>query len=253
MYNFRMINPNSLITFLKKTFAAQHVANGVIAVSGGIDSAVSLTLLTQALSSEHVFPLLLPYGNQNMDDARAICIFNKVPQNQWQEMNIQPAVDAIADLAHIEKHDHMRLGNVMARVRMILVYDAAKKHHALVCGTENKSEHYLGYFTRFGDSASDVEPLTTLYKTDVRMLAEQLQLPSQFLSKQPSAGLWENQTDEQELGFTYEDADKVLRQLIDEHKEPEHIHVQGIDAETISRICARVKQQAFKYNTPYTL
>lgn len=248
-----MIDANAHITFLKNTFAQQKIANAVIAVSGGIDSAVSLSLLSQALPKENIFPILLPYKNQNMDDARAICVWNKIPQLQWYAQNIEKPVQEIAALTNIRDDDHVRLGNVMARVRMILVYDCAKKLHALVCGTENKSEHYLGYFTRFGDAASDVEPIASLYKTEVRELATQLKLPAQFLSKQPSAGLWVNQTDEQELGFTYEQADAVLRQLIDEKKKSSEIIVKGIDAEIIKQIISRVEQQSFKHKTPYKL
>jgi NAD+ synthase len=158
-----MIDANAHITFLKRTFDKQGVANAVIAVSGGIDSAVSLSLLTQTLSPSHVFPILLPYKNQNMDDAQAICAWNKIP-TQWHICNIEKPVQEIAALTAIAEDD--LLGNVMARVRMILVYDFAKKHNALVCGTENKSEHYLGYFTRFGDAASDVEPIASFYKTE---------------------------------------------------------------------------------------
>lgn len=248
-----MIDANAHIAFLRNTFTQQKVANAVIAVSGGIDSAVSLTLLSQALPKENIFPILLPYNNQNMDDAQAICTWNNIPRSQWQTYNIEKPVKEITALTGITKNDHVRLGNVMARVRMILVYDCAKKLHALVCGTENKSEHYLGYFTRFGDAASDVEPIASLYKTEVRELATQLTLPAQFLSKQPSAGLWENQTDEQELGFTYEQADAVLHQLIDERKSPHSIIIKEISQEVIARIVSRVQQHAFKLEVPYSL
>lgn len=134
----------------------------------------------------------------------------------------------------------------MARTRMICVFDTAKELDALVCGTENKSEHYLGYFTRFGDAASDIEPISTLYKTQVRMAAVDLGIPEVFLTKAPSAGLWENQTDEGEMGFTYEDADRALAVLLGESTEE-------VDQNLLKKVDTVVKAQEFKRMVPYSL
>ena len=119
---------------------------------------------------------------------------------EFLERDIQPAVDTI--LQQIQDADRVRRGNVMARVRMIYLYDLAKKHTALVLGTENKTEYFLGYFTRYGDEAADIEPIRSLYKTQVQQLGQYFQLPASILNKAPSAGLWSNQTDEQEFGFS---------------------------------------------------
>ena len=148
--------------------------------------------------------------------------------------------------------DKVRLGNLMARSRMLLMYDLARQHNALVCGTENKSEHYLGYFTRFGDAASDLEPLTHLYKTQVRLLAQHLALPAVFWQKAPSAGLWAGQTDEAELGFTYQQADQVLFQLID-RKQPITAIAQltGLDEQIVTAVHNQVEKSAFKLVVPY--
>jgi NAD+ synthase len=127
---------------------------------------------------------------------------------------------------------------------MIVVFDTAKRLDALVCGTENKSEHYLGYFTRFGDSASDIEPICNLYKTQVRELVVALGLPKVFLEKAPSAGLWAGQTDEQEMGFSYEDADRALAILLGESSEQ-------IDPTTLSKVKKVMTAQAFKLEVPY--
>ena len=139
----------------------------------------------------------------------------------------------------------------MARTRMMIIYDLAKKNDALVCGTENKSEKYLGYFTRFGDEASDIEPIVHLYKTQVRQLSEFLDLPTQIQTKQPTADLWEGQTDEQELGFSYEIADRVLMQLIDEGKPGAKI--EGMDPELVAKVIQRVGQMKFKQQVPYQI
>ncbi len=140
----------------------------------------------------------------------------------------------------------LRKGNIMARARMIVVFDTAKKLDGLVCGTENKSEHYLGYFTRFGDAASDIEPISTLYKTQVQEMATFLGLPEIFTTKAPSAGLWEGQTDEKEMGFSYEDADRAVAVILGESKE-------SIDPTILNKVKALMDSQAFKLKVPYKL
>lgn len=242
-----------LVTFLKTTFTQQGIVHTVIAVSGGIDSAVSLSLLARSLPKQNIFPVLLPYGRQNMDDAKTICVWNSIPQENLVEINIKKIVDAICGQNKIPTRDKVRRGNVMARVRMIFVYDLAKAKNALVCGTENKSEYYLGYFTRFGDAASDIEPLTSLYKTQVLELAQELGIPQQILTKHPSAGLWHEQTDEEDLGFTYKQADQVLAELIDQKKKADSIVIERISPETIQRINSRVQSNRFKFEVPYTI
>lgn len=241
-----MKSPQRIVVFLKNTFQNQGKTKGIIAVSGGIDSALSLTLLTQALGPKNVFPLFLPYGDQSIEDSQFIAKWNKIPVKNWETINIKPAVDLLSQSLHVKLKDKVRLGNIMARVRMISVYDRAKSLDALVCGTENKSEHYLGYFTRFGDSASDIEPICHLYKTDVRELARQAMLPEIFLTKAPSAGLWQDQTDEAEIGFSYEEADKALKVILGESSEP-------IEESILNKVKKIVEAQAFKLHVPYGL
>ncbi len=240
-----------IINFLRSTYQKQGKKRAVMGVSGGIDSALSLTLLTQALGVEQIHPLLLPYGEQKTTDGELILNFNQIPRQNWQKFDIKPVVDAAATAAAVSEGDKVRLGNLMARARMLLIFDQAKELRALVCGTENKSEKYLGYFTRFGDEASDLEPLAHLYKTQIRELARYLQLPEEIIKKDPSAGLWPGQTDEAELGFSYELADQVLWQLIDQKKEPEEITVSGVEPAKIQAVLDQVKQTAFKHKTPY--
>lgn len=145
----------------------------------------------------------------------------------------------------------VRLGNIMARVRMIYLFDMAKAINALVVGTENKTENMLGYFTRFGDSASDLEPIASLYKTQVWEAAKILGIPEKIITKAPTAGLWENQTDEDELGFTYKEADQVLYYHFDEKLPVEKIVEKGIDRNVIEKVLETVKKNGFKQKTPY--
>lgn len=243
----------TLVAFIRSTFVQQNCSQAVIAVSGGIDSALSLTLLSKAVGIAAITPLLLPFGDQDMSDAKAICEWCGFLPEQIKIQDIASAVHEICILQSIPDADVVRRGNVMARIRMIIIFDTAKELQALVCGTENKSEHYLGYFTRFGDAASDIEPLSTLYKTEVRELAAYLGMPDSIVMKPPSAGLWLNQSDEAELGFSYTDADKILRAFIDESIPIEEISIPGISKSTIQKVCQRVISQQFKLRVPYTL
>lgn len=248
-----MTEIDEIVLFLQKTFTDAAKKNAVIAVSGGIDSALSLSLLVKAMPKERIWPILLPYERQNMEDAEAILEFWQIPVENRRTLNIASMVDAACKSLQVESSDQLRKGNLMARARMMAVFDYAKSKDALVVGTENKSEHHLGYFTRFGDEASDVEPLLTLYKTQVRQLAKELNLPGIFLEKAPSAGLWQNQSDEQEFGFSYELADRVLTYLIDK-KVPKQ-NVSGLftqdEQELVTKVLRRVDAAAFKHQVPY--
>lgn len=237
--------------FLRRTFTQQQVSNALVAVSGGIDSAVVLTLCIRALGLSRVHACFLPLQDQDMSDARLVAAWNKLPVAQQHTLVIDEFADAFAQVRPTATQNQLRLGNAMARARMIVLYDLARELQALVVGTENKSEKYLGYFTRFGDAASDVEPIQHLYKTQVRQIANQLQLPAQVIDKAPSAGLWPNQTDEQELGFSYEQADAVLAALIDQHQPAAQIQLPGVLPAVVQRVADRVKSQAFKLEVPY--
>lgn len=236
-----------IVGFSATTFEKTTKSHGVIAVSGGIDSALSLSLLAKTLPPENIHPLFLPCNGQSIEDSQRIAAWNKIPEQNWETLPIDPVVAALETLLSPSQEDRLRKGNAMARVRMIAVYDRAKKWDALVCGTENKSEHYLGYFTRFGDAASDIEPIAHLYKTQVRELVRFLGFPSQFLEKAPSAGLWSNQTDEQEMGFTYADADQVIAYYLNESPKP------ALSQSTIDTILATIQRNGFKLVVPYSL
>lgn len=261
--NTPQLTVNTIVEWIQKVFTVQHKTDAVIAVSGGIDSAVALTLLAQALSPEHIFPLLLPCGEQSVDDSHLICDFNHIPTQNIQVHNIQPLVDMAWSMVDQPAHlADQRRGNIMARARMILVFDRAKALDALVCGTENKSEHWLGYWTRFGDAASDLEPLSTLYKTQVRQLGQHLAIPDAFLTKAPSAGLWPGQTDEAEMGFTYAEADLVMAKVVDgfHHQHGRWPEFNDFDEDSVvaeispdisRKIINHISHMNFKLHVPY--
>lgn len=243
-----------LIDFIKTAFAKAGFSKAVIALSGGVDSATSCGLAVHALGAANVFPLFLPYGDLNpqgvVDAQEVIGAFN-IPKDNVRIVDIQPLVDPVLKLD--STMDNVRKGNVMARTRMIVLFDQAKKRNALVIGTENKSEHLLGYFTRFGDEASDIEPLRNLYKTQIYELAKHLGIQEQILTKQPTAGLWEGQTDEGELGFSYKEADEILYQLYDLRKTVEEVVASGFDKTILEKVRSHVTKNSFKHHLPIIL
>lgn len=231
-----------LVNFLKSSFSRAGFNKAVIALSGGVDSATSCALTVRSLGADNVYPVLLPFGAlSSQDTIDAIEVITAFGINSFHATRI----DIKPILERILPPDNIRRGNMMARARMMLLYDQAKKQNALVVGTENKTEHLLGYFTRFGDEASDIEPLRGLYKTQVYELAKFLGVPDVVLTKAPSANLWPEQTDEGEFGFTYKDADEILYQYVDLKQE-----VTGFPKEVIGKVLVRVKANEFKHHLP---
>src|SRR5581483_8896722 len=239
--------------FIQSVCKKEGFKNVLIGVSGGVDSATSLTLAVNALGRSHVWPVLLPYGefdDEHAKDAFTVVKANKILLSQVVSVDIKPIVDSFK--LHDKRIDQIRLGNVMARARMMVLFDLARKNSRLVLGTENKSEHLLGYFTRFGDEASDIEPLRGLYKTQIFMLAKYLGVPEKILTKSPSAGLWQNQTDEKEFGFSYKTADEILflhfEKRFTRKKLPDRFGKKLVD-----KVWFWIEKGEFKKRVPYIL
>lgn len=238
--------------FIKSRVKKEGYKTVLVATSGGIDSATSLTLSTQALGRKNVYPILLPYGKLNDEgtkDAWLVINSLKFPKSQVKIVDIKPFVDSIikSDL----QMDNIRIGNIMARLRMVILYDLIKKYNSLVIGTENKSEHLLGYYTRFGDEASDIEPIRKLYKTQVFMLAKFLKVPKKILTKSPTAGLWNGQTDEGEFGFPYKLADEILYYYCEKKLSKKEIIAKGYDKKVVERVWWWIEKGEFKDRLPH--
>ncbi len=246
-----------IVAFIRDVSGKANKSKIIVAVSGGIDSALSLSLVVWSVGRQNVYPVFLPFADQDMSDAKNLAAWLEIPEENWREVNIEPVVKSLKKQAGWKKNQpeaQIRLGNFMARSRMIILYDWARQVDGLVGGTENLSEHYLGYFTRFGDEASDLEPIRHLLKSQVRQLAEYLGLPEVFLTKAPSAGLWQGQTDEKELGFTYQLADQVIQGVIIDGKKPEKIAAKHkIDLALVNKVLAKIKSVEFKHEVPYKL
>ena len=240
----------NITLFLKETFTTQNIKNSVIGLSGGIDSVTSLTLLSKALPQENIFVYHLPYFEKVDPDIALLIKQLNLPKSQFQIVSIKKMVDDLIAELKIPEDDLVRRGNIMARVRMITLFDLAKEHQAMVVGTENRSEHFLGYFTRFGDAASDIEPIGHLYKTQVYELAKQLKIPESIINKAPSANLWEKQTDEGQFGFAYAQADPVLFLYFDKKNSAFSIERMYPGAEKIIEFA---RKNEFKLKVPYSL
>jgi NAD+ synthase len=247
------------IYFIQNIFKYKNFKHAVVGVSGGLDSAVIVALCSRALGNRNVTGLLLPYGEQK-DIHHSRSVIDKFNIHA-AFFNIKPIVDAF----HTD--DKRRLGNIMARVRMMILYNSSAINNALVVGTSNKTELDLGYFTLHGDGACALEPIGHLYKTEVREIAKELKVPKEVIKKHPSAGLWENQTDEQEIGCSYEIMDKILKIYNPMMKDPNNFrdhsrqeivntivyNHKNIPVSVIDKIITRVEQNKFKLEAPSML
>ncbi len=240
-----------IIKFIRSEVDKAGFKKVIVATSGGVDSATSISLAVLGLGKENVQAALLPYHNLNpasLTDGNLVLKHLAIPSSNIFKVNIGPICDQV--FKQDSEMDNIRKGNVMARVRMIVLFDLAKKNKALVLGTENKSEHYLSYYTRFGDEASDIEPIRNLYKTQVRLLAKYLGVPKPIINKAPTAGLWQGQTDEGQFGFSYENADKILYLTFEKKKTVKEIVNMGYSKELIEKVLKWVRDNEFKHKLP---
>lgn len=237
-----------LVRFIRETFREAGFSRAVIGLSGGIDSALSAFLTVQALGPENVLALRLPYETSSPDSLEHAGLVIEKTGVQSATYSITGAVDAV--LEDFQDPDQVRRGNVMARTRMIYLYDQAHAFEGLVMGTGNKTEILLGYSTRYGDGAFDLNPLADLYKAQVRQLAAFLGVPQEVISKAPSADLWAGQTDEKELGFTYEQVDRLLYLLVEEEKSKEECVQAGFEELFVDQVTSRIQRYRFKSKLP---
>lgn len=237
-----------LVQFVKDQTQNAGFSNAVIGLSGGIDSAVSAYISAEALGARNVTGVLMPYTTSSPDSVRDAEAVVKKTGIRSITVDITPMVEPL--FRNLKISDLLRRGNIMARERMIILYDVSQKEKALVIGTSNKTESLLGYGTLFGDMACAINPLGDLYKTHVRALAKELGVPESIIEKKPSADLWEGQTDEEELGFTYRDVDRLLYHMVDERRSDDELVSYGFDAKFIMTVRDRIRKNQFKRLPP---
>ena len=201
---------NKIIRFIKKEVKRSKAKGVVLGLSGGVDSAVVAVLCAQALGKDRVLCLILPCGNQKQDSLDARALVKKFKLNA-RVIDLEGVYRAYMKI--LPKAGRMASANLKARLRMTVIYYFANKFNYLVCGTSNRSERMVGYFTKFGDGAADFLPLGALLKKQVRQLAAALNIHEDIITKAPTAGLWPGQTDEKELGMSYNDLDDILLRL----------------------------------------
>lgn len=237
-----------LTNFIRSEIRRAGFTRAVIALSGGVDSALSCYLTVEALGAENVRAVRMPYktsAKDSLDHAQLV-----IDALEIESLTIpitemaDPLIDRFPDMNNVRK------GNIMARLRMIIIYDQSEAFHGLVMGTGNKTEILLGYTTLYGDSANAMNPLGDLYKTQVRQLARAMQVPDVIIDKPPSADLWLGQTDEGELGFTYADVDNLLYLLVDQRYSPEDCIAAGFPENFVNRVVERIRRNHFKRILP---
>jgi NAD+ synthase len=237
-----------LVQFIADETRSAGFQRGIIGVSGGVDSAVSAALTAAALGKKETTGVIMPYRTsspRSVEDARVVIDQLGI---RSELVDISEMVDAYCAAHNVT--DRVRRGNVMARMRMIVLYDVSARDQGLVIGTSNKTEIMVGYGTLFGDTASAINPLGDLYKTQIWQLARHLGIPEKVVEKVPTADLWEGQSDEEELGCTYPQLDALLYHLVDERRNDDELKLLGYDTAFVDRVKSLIRKNQFKRRPP---
>lgn len=237
-----------LTSFIREWLHQAGYGKVVVGLSGGLDSTLACYLAAEAIGAENVLGVRMPYRTSSPESmAHAQLVYDALAVHALT-IPITEMVEPLFNL--YPEMDGRRRGNIMARQRMIVLFDQSEAFKGLVLGTGNKTEYLLGYTTLYGDSACAFNPLGDLYKTQVRQLAREMGVPEEIISKAPSADLWVGQTDEGELGFTYADVDQVLFMLVEEHRSPQAVVAAGFSQTFVLQVMDRVRKTQFKRELP---
>ena len=235
-----------LVAFIRKCVEDAGADGVVVGISGGVDSAVVVKLCADALGGDRVLAVVMPPAFTPAEDYRHTKQMCKAWGVNYSAISIQAAVDAFSGMLLTGKEAPLEKGNIMARCRMVVLYDKAKKENSLVVGTTNRSELLMGYMTKFGDGAEDIMPMALVYKTQVWELARLIGVPQEVIDKVPTAGLWEGQSDEEEMGITYHDLDRALNAFDQGASDAEMAEAGGITAERAAEIREQIRRMEHK-------
>jgi len=237
-----------LSRFVRDEVAEAGLSRAVVGVSGGVDSAVSLLLSVRGLGSENVSAISMPYRTSSPSSVEHAQLVAEKAGCDFEVIDITEQIDTY--FARFQDADRVRRGNKMARERMSILYDISARDGALVIGTSNKTEVLLGYGTIYGDAACGINPIGDLYKTQVRQLSTHMGVPDVIVQKPPSADLWVGQTDEEELGSTYDQMDQVLHRYVDLGWGIDELAADGFDRALVRRIDGLIRRSEFKRRLP---
>jgi len=237
-----------LVAFIRNEVRKVGVERVVLGLSGGVDSSLAAFLAAEALGPANVLGIRMPYRTSSPESLAHAELVAQATGIAIATIEITPQIDAYFE--RFPDATPLRRGNKMARERMTILYDHSASERALVLGTSNKTELLLGYGTLHGDMASALNPLGDLYKTQVWALSAAVGVPAPIVEKQPSADLWQGQTDEHELGFEYREVDRLLYLMVDERYEDEDLTAAGFALEFVARVRGMVQRSQFKRRLP---
>ncbi len=242
----------NITEFIKQQLDKAGFTKLIVGLSGGIDSSVTATLCVKAIGKENVFGVMIPYRKSHPNSLEHATQVAEQLAIKYEVVDISPMVDTYFE-NYAADADILRKGNRIARERMCVLYDLSAKHKTLVTGTGNKSELMVGYCTQYGDSACAFEPIGHLYKTEVLKLARIFNLPDSVINKEPTADLWDDQTDEDEMGITYKKLDEILYQLLDLKLNAKKMIENGFSKLEIEKVKRMIKNSEFKRHMPPTI
>ncbi|MBI2875461.1 MAG: NAD+ synthase [Candidatus Tectomicrobia bacterium] len=237
-----------LVGFIRNEVTKTGFQRVVLGLSGGVDSSLCAYLASEALGPQNVLGVMMPYQTSSSESLSHAELVVESLGIRHLKVDITPMVDAYFRL--FPEANQVRRGTKMARERMAILYDQSAADRALVLGTSNKTELLLGYGTQYGDMASAVNPLGDLYKSHVWQLARHVGVPEEIIQKKPSADLWAGQSDEEELGFTYEEADEILYFLVDKRYSYQELVEKGYPAEFVQQVYRRMQSSQYKRRLP---
>ena len=241
---------DDIIKFVQNKVSEANADGLVVGLSGGIDSTLAAFLACEAVGKENVFGIVMPSTTTPTEDKLHGTTIAQLLGIKYKEIAIDSILNEFLSVTQLEE-DKLAIGNLKARIRMSIIYFYANSKNYLVSGTGNRSEILIGYFTKHGDGACDIEPIGDLFKTDVYQLAKFMEIPQEIIDKPPRAGLWNNQTDEDEIGMTYELLDKILYRFIEKGIDADSIADElDIEIDDVNDIINRVNRNKHKSKVP---
>ena len=241
---------DDIVKFIQSKVSEAKTDGIVVGLSGGIDSTLIAYLACEAVGKENVFGIIMPSTTTPTEDKLHGCSIAQGLGIDYKEIAIDSILNEFLFMTQLEE-DNLAIGNLKARIRMSIIYFYANQKKYLVSGTGNKSEILIGYFTKHGDGACDIEPIGDLYKTDVFKLSRYMGVPEDIIEKPPRAGLWNNQTDEAEIGMSYDLIDQILYQYCEKSKKDKEIsEMLEIPVDDVDMIIDKINRNKHKSKVP---